>query len=193
MTNHWADMANSTNVVVMGANPVENHPASIAHINRARAGGTRVIPRRSMLVIDPRKTRTALQADQHIRHRPGTDIAFVNGVVRYIINWMESNPADPKSVNFFAYLNQGGSGADLQTFFSNTFNTASASASAAHHEVRVEVHGRSLPGEPGRRRLRSREGQADRRSVRDRRSRQHHALQLPEEVDRLPQPGCRGS
>ncbi len=39
MTNHWADMANSTNVVVMGANPVENHPASIAHINNARAGG----------------------------------------------------------------------------------------------------------------------------------------------------------
>ncbi len=27
---------------------------------------------------------------------------------------MESNPADPKSINFFAYLNQGGSGADCR-------------------------------------------------------------------------------
>ncbi len=111
MTNHWADMANSTNVVVMGANPVENHPASIAHINAARAGGMGH-PKANMIVIDPRKTRTALQADTYVRMRPGTDIAFVNGLVRYIINWMESNPADPKSVNFFAYLNQGGDGAD---------------------------------------------------------------------------------
>ncbi len=72
-----------------------------------------------MLVIDPRKTRTALQADTFVRMRPGTDIAVVNGLVRYIINWMESNPADPKSINFFAYLNQGATGADLQPFFTN--------------------------------------------------------------------------
>ena len=65
-----------------------------------------------MLVIDPRKTRTALQADTYVRMRPGTDIAVVNGLVRYIINWMESNPSDPKSINFFAYLNQGATGAD---------------------------------------------------------------------------------
>ena len=39
-----------------------------------------------MIVIDPRKTRTALQADRYVRIRPGTDIAFVNGLVRYIID-----------------------------------------------------------------------------------------------------------
>ena len=94
----------------------------------ARKSQHRPTPRRTCCVIDPRKTRTALQADKHIRHRPGTDIAFVNGVVRYIINWMESNPADPKSVNFFAYLNQGGSGPISQTFFSNTVQHGAALA-----------------------------------------------------------------
>jgi anaerobic selenocysteine-containing dehydrogenase len=118
MTNHWADMANSTNVVVMGANPVENHPASIAHINNARAGGTGHA-KANMLVIDPRKTRTALQADTFVRMRPGTDIAIVNGLVRYIINWMESNPADPRSINFFTYLNQGATDGAVQSFFPN--------------------------------------------------------------------------
>ena len=126
MTNHWADMANSTNVVVMGANPVENHPASIAHINRARAGEPGH-PKANMIVIDPRKTRTALQADKYVRHRPGTDIAFINGLVKYVIDWMESNPADPKSINFFAYLNQGGTDSAVQQFFSNTFGTGTAS------------------------------------------------------------------
>ena len=60
-----------------------------------------------------------MQADTFVRQRPGTDIAIVNGLVRYIINWMESNPADPKSINFFAYLNQGGDGVDGQQFFPN--------------------------------------------------------------------------
>jgi len=122
MTNHWADMANSTNIVVLGANPVENHPASIAHINKARAGGLGH-PKANMLVIDPRKTRTALQADTYIRHRPGTDIALLNGLTKYVIDWMESNLADPRSINFFNYLNQGGDGSALQVFFSNKNET----------------------------------------------------------------------
>ncbi len=56
MTNHWADMANSTNVVVMGANPVENHPASIAHINKPRAAGG-----------------TGSREGEHARHRSAQD------------------------------------------------------------------------------------------------------------------------
>ncbi len=101
MTNNWTDMGNASLFVVMGANPVENHPASLAHINKARAQGAKLI------VIDPRKTRTALQADRYIRHRPGTDIAFINGVVNYIITEMESRDAgDPQRVAFYNFLNQ---------------------------------------------------------------------------------------
>ncbi len=130
MTNNWADIANSTNIVVWGANPVENHPACAAHINRARfpkdffpiGDPRRDKKEASLIVIDPRKTRTALQVDpsrpgdRYVRIRPGTDIAFANGLVRYIIETMEAKPvSDPVRVAFFAYLNKNNDG----TFFAD--------------------------------------------------------------------------
>ena len=87
MTNNWTDIGNSSCVLVMGANPSENHPACMAHINRARDRGAKLI------VVDPRQTRTARQADKYIRIRPGTDIAFTMALTKYIIEQME----DPTS------------------------------------------------------------------------------------------------
>lgn len=111
MTNNWTDMGNSSCFIVMGANPSENHPASMAHINRARDAGAKLI------VIDPRQTRTARQADRYIRIRPGTDIAFIMGLTKYVIDQMEdagsSVPAGTKA-NFFSFLNDGTYGG---TFF----------------------------------------------------------------------------
>lgn len=118
-------MANSTLVVVMGANPAENHPASIGHINKARAGGGGH-RKAQLIVIDPRKTRTAAMADKFIRIRPGTDIAFVSGLIRRIIEWMEANPADPKSVKFFEYLNRGVTNKAFQTDAGGTANSTVA-------------------------------------------------------------------
>ncbi len=126
MTNNWTDIGNATLVVAFGANPSENHPACMAHINRAREdllltapasgsvtvagpsgpvtfsvtpnGKYKVIydragnpyvsekPKAKLVVIDPRKTRTAAQADHYIRVRPGTNQAFINGVMNYLIN-----------------------------------------------------------------------------------------------------------
>jgi len=107
MTNNWTDIGNSSCVLVMGANPSENHPACMAHINRARDHGAKLI------VVDPRQTRTARQADKYIRIRPGTDIAFTMAVTKYIIEQMEdptsSVPATTKS-NFFAFLNDTSAG-----------------------------------------------------------------------------------
>lgn len=101
MTNNWTDIGNASMVLVWGANPSENHPASMAHVNHARDKGA------TLVVVDPRKTRTALQADRYIRQRPGTDIALMNGVVRGIIEEMEGRDvADPQRVQFFAFLNQ---------------------------------------------------------------------------------------
>jgi anaerobic selenocysteine-containing dehydrogenase len=109
MTNHWTDIGNASTVLVWGANPSENHPACMAHINRARNRGAKLV------VVDPRRTRTALQADQYVRIRPGTDIALVNGVVREIISQMEGTSSnrtlDPGVVSkFYQYLNQSGNG-----------------------------------------------------------------------------------
>lgn len=94
MTNHWSDIDNSSMVFAIGCNPAENHPACMAHINKARfdlwtdADGN-ATPRgrkAGMIVVDPRKTRTALQADYYVRIRPGTDIAFMNAVANYVMN-----------------------------------------------------------------------------------------------------------
>lgn len=103
MTNNWTDIGNASLVVVMGANPSENHPASMAHVNRARENGAKLI------VIDPRKTRTALQADRFIRIRPGTDIAFIDGLLHGIIEEMESRSAgDSQRDKFYEFLNWSG-------------------------------------------------------------------------------------
>jgi len=128
MTNHWADIGNATLVVAMGANPTENHPACMAHVNRARTKAPKTLPNgtvsnkpaATMIVIDPRKTRTALQADRYIRIRPGTDIAFDNAVVNSIIATMEAKPdGDSAKGAFFGFLNQGAADGYKGTFFSD--------------------------------------------------------------------------
>jgi anaerobic selenocysteine-containing dehydrogenase len=116
MTNSWTDIGNATLVVVMGANPSENHPACMAHINNARKGPhtwydgantPRVTAKRAakVIVIDPRYTRTASQADSFIRIRPGTDIAFVNAVTKYIMDTLSGQT----KINWARYMNWTGS------------------------------------------------------------------------------------
>jgi anaerobic selenocysteine-containing dehydrogenase len=145
MTNHWADIANSTNVVVWGANPAENHPACIAHINRARfpkqyfaSGDPRAAKKAAkMIVIDPRKTRTAQMVDEtigdrYVRIRPGSDIAFGNGLMRYMIAKVESlGAADPIRVAFFAYLNQNGAGTFYTDGSATTASVGTANGTSA--------------------------------------------------------------
>jgi formate dehydrogenase major subunit len=79
MTNHWNDLANSDCVMIIGANPAENHPISFKWITQALEKGGKLI------VVDPRFTRSASRADLFARLRPGTDIALMGGMVNYII------------------------------------------------------------------------------------------------------------
>jgi anaerobic selenocysteine-containing dehydrogenase len=112
MTNNWSDIDNASMVYVQGANPAENHPASIAHVNAARFGNKKA----ELVVIDPRLTRTArlvdpAKGDFYARIRPGTDIAFINGVLNQIFTRMaaaKGNPASPDyalATNFYAWHN----------------------------------------------------------------------------------------
>ena len=80
MTNHWIDFRNSDVLLVMGANPAENHPMAMKWIERARRQrGAKLI------VVDPRFTRTAAKADIFAPVRPGSDIAFLGGLINYIL------------------------------------------------------------------------------------------------------------
>ena len=79
MTSHWCDFANSDVIMSIGSNNVENHPLSSRWVKRAQDKGAKWI------VVDPRYSRSAAQADIYARIRPGTDIAFYGGLIRYII------------------------------------------------------------------------------------------------------------
>lgn len=81
MTNHWKDIKNADVVLVMGANPAENHPCGFKWALEARDD------RKARIVtIDPRFTRTSAVADRHLQIRPGADIAILGGFIRKILD-----------------------------------------------------------------------------------------------------------
>jgi formate dehydrogenase major subunit len=64
----------------MGSNMAEAHPVGFQWVMEAKARGARVFH------IDPRFTRTSAVADQHVALRAGSDIAFLGGVINYILS-----------------------------------------------------------------------------------------------------------
>jgi formate dehydrogenase major subunit len=79
MTNHWIDLKNSDVILAMGGNPAANHPISMKWIMRARDKGAKLV------CVDPRFSQTAAKADLYAPLRSGTDIAFLGGMINYII------------------------------------------------------------------------------------------------------------
>ena len=63
----------------MGSNMAENHPVGFQWVVEARERGARVIH------VDPRFTRTSAMATKWVGIRAGSDIAFLGGVVSYIL------------------------------------------------------------------------------------------------------------
>ncbi len=80
MTNHWIDLKNSDCILIMGSNAAENHPISFKWITEAQRNGAKVIN------VDPRFTRTSSKADIYAPLRSGTDIAFLGGMIKYILD-----------------------------------------------------------------------------------------------------------
>jgi formate dehydrogenase major subunit len=81
MTNNWVDIKNADVVVVMGGNPAEAHPCGFKWVIEAKAHN-----KAKLVVIDPRFTRTAAVADVFAQIRPGTDIAFLGGVLNHLLS-----------------------------------------------------------------------------------------------------------
>ena len=80
MTNHWIDYKNSDVLMNIGGNTAENHPISMKWIERAREErGAKLI------VVDPRVSRTAAVADLYVPIRPGTNVAYLGGLIQYIL------------------------------------------------------------------------------------------------------------
>ena len=80
MTNAWTDIKNTDLVIVMGGNAAEAHPCGFKWVTEAKDNrGAKLI------VVDPRYTRTASVSDFYAPIRPGSDIAFLMGVIRWCI------------------------------------------------------------------------------------------------------------
>ena len=79
MTNHWIDIKNADAVLIMGSNAAEHHPVSFKWIMRAKDAGA------TIMHVDPKFSRTSARCDFHVPIRSGTDIAFLGGMINYII------------------------------------------------------------------------------------------------------------
>ncbi len=80
MTNTWQDIKNANVIIEMGGNAAEAHPCGFKWVVEAKIeNGAKFV------VVDPRFTRSAAVADLYAPIRPGTDIAFLSGVIRYLL------------------------------------------------------------------------------------------------------------
>jgi formate dehydrogenase major subunit len=80
MTNHWVDIKNADLVLIMGGNAAEAHPCGFKWVTEAKAHN-----KARLIVVDPRFTRSASVADVYAPLRAGTDIAFLGGVLNYLL------------------------------------------------------------------------------------------------------------
>ena len=80
MTNGWIDIKNTDMMLIMGGNPAENHPCGFKWAIEAK-----IHRNAKTIVVDPRLTRTAANADLYLQIRAGADIAFLGGLIRYAI------------------------------------------------------------------------------------------------------------
>lgn len=78
MTNSYNDMRGAKVAMYIGSNAAEAHPVSMLHMLHAKEHGCK------MIVVDPRFTRTAAKADEYVRIRSGSDIAFLFGILHHI-------------------------------------------------------------------------------------------------------------
>jgi formate dehydrogenase alpha subunit len=80
MTNSIPEFEEYTDCfLITGSNTTEAHPLIATRVMRAQRRGAKVI------VVDPRETQIARMADLHLSQRPGTDVAWLNGMMQVII------------------------------------------------------------------------------------------------------------
>jgi formate dehydrogenase major subunit len=78
-TTNLQDLANSDCILIMGSNMAEAHPVGFRWPMKAKERGGKIIH------VDPRFTRTSAVSDLFVGIRAGTDIAFLGGIINYIL------------------------------------------------------------------------------------------------------------
>src|SRR5262245_33593058 len=73
-------MLDSDLIVIQGSNMAECHPVAFRWVAKAKLDGAKLIH------VDPRFTRTSAMADIHAAIRAGSDVAFLGGLINFVIN-----------------------------------------------------------------------------------------------------------
>lgn len=76
----YEDLELANLVILVGANAAWCHPILFQRIQRAKQSN----PNFRVVVVDPRRTPTAAEADLHLALRPGADVALFNGLLAYL-------------------------------------------------------------------------------------------------------------
>ncbi|GAA2431860.1 molybdopterin oxidoreductase family protein [Streptomyces glaucus] len=74
-----ADIPRTGCVILVGSNLAETMPPALRYLTELKDNGG------TLIVVDPRRTRTAVQADLHLAPRPGTDLALALGLLHLVV------------------------------------------------------------------------------------------------------------
>ncbi len=99
MTNHWVDIKNTDLVLIMGGNAAEAHPCGFKWVTEAKAHR-----KAKLIVVDPRFTRSAAVSDYYAPIRAGSDIAFLGGVINYLLSHDKIHHEYVKNYTDFSFL-----------------------------------------------------------------------------------------
>ena len=112
----------------MGSNPAENHPISFKWVLKAQDKGAKVVS------VDPRFTHSSSKADFYVQLRVGTDIAFLGGMINYILN---------NDKYFKQYVIDSTNGPPRSSASGSGSATASSPASTPTRRATIRKRGRS--------------------------------------------------
>ncbi len=80
MTNSLNDIRHAKSMIFIGSNAPEAHPVSMMHVLHAKEKNNA-----PLIVVDPRYTKLAAKATDFVRIRPGTDAAYMMGLVNAVV------------------------------------------------------------------------------------------------------------
>ncbi len=94
----YGDVINADVAIVTGSNPTANHPVASSFFKQARRRGTTII------YVDPRADKMSDHADIFCQLKPGTDVAFYNGIMHEVIRLglIDKDFIDHRTTNFAA-------------------------------------------------------------------------------------------
>ena len=87
VTATFDEALNADVIIVIGANPTENHPVAATYMKQAAKKGAKLI------VMDPRGTALRKQAWRMLQFRPGSDVAMLNAIMHVIVTENLHDPA----------------------------------------------------------------------------------------------------